>query len=111
MPELRLGHEPNERSTSPPSPTAVMSRDTVHRCLGTSLTVGLWLVVAGGIELELAWEDPVGRVVIRTWRSLTRMSTRVPAWRRPMPMWPRCGCAAARSRAGRPSRPVGACRR
>ncbi|MEZ5142960.1 MAG: hypothetical protein R2726_10645 [Acidimicrobiales bacterium] len=31
-----------------------MSRDTVHRCLGTSFTLWLGLVVPAGVELEVA---------------------------------------------------------
>jgi len=37
-----------------------MSRDTVHRCLGTSFTFGLWLVIPSRIELEVAKQLAVG---------------------------------------------------
>ena len=39
---------------------AAMSRDTVHRCLGTSFTFGLWLVIPSRIELEVAKQLAVG---------------------------------------------------
>jgi hypothetical protein len=37
-----------------------MPRDTVHRCRGTSLTVGLWLVVPVRVEAEFTQELSVG---------------------------------------------------
>jgi hypothetical protein len=38
----------------------VLCRDPVHRCLGTRSRFGLGLVVAGGVELEVAQHYAMG---------------------------------------------------
>jgi hypothetical protein len=63
---------------SNPAATYVMSRDIVHRCLAASFTVGLGLVVPGGVGGNEAWRGSGLRarrwcrrdVTIGTWQEM-----------------------------------------
>jgi len=60
---------------SKPAATYVMSRDIVHRCLAASFTVGLGLVVPGGVGGNEAWRgsgSPARSrdVTIGTWQAM-----------------------------------------
>jgi len=64
--------------SNPAAPTYVMSRDIVHRCLAASFTVGLGLVVPGGVGGNEAWRGSGLRarrwcrrdVTIGTWQEM-----------------------------------------
>ena len=70
---------PDRSRGSNPAATYVMSRDIVHRCLAASFTVGLGLVVPGGVGGNEAWRgsglpgSPAGArrdVTIGTWQEM-----------------------------------------
>ena len=69
-------------SSSPPSDTPSMSRDSVHRRPETSFMCGLWLVVAARVQPQVAAQLAAGSEH-GTCRSWKKTMTVVPAWPRP----------------------------